>query len=1132
MIFRSNRRKALLTSAAVAALMVPYAVEAQQITSAINGTITTPAGAPADGVTVTIRNTETGLTRTAVTSSNGAYSVRNLPVGGPYTVTIAADGFESQTVTDIFINVAGSSTINLALTAEGAGDFVEEITVSAAAVNFSFQALGPSSVFSEREIRSLPSISRNVNDILRIDPRVQFSGGGISCLGANNNFNAFTIDGVRSGDGFGLNGTGNLGRNSFPIPFDSVKETSVEFAPIDVQYGLFQGCQVNVITKSGTNEFHGSAFFTYNNADLFGDEIDGEPVRTDPFDRFFWGAELGGPIIEDKLFFYASYAEFSTADVYDDNPEILGGTNDDPAIRDFTLADFDRFADILATSYGRDRALLEPVLTQPETNRRFFGRIDWNISDKHRLEATYARVDESNIEADTSGAEFSFRDSFEEEGTASDSFSVRLYSDWTNNFSTDIRVSRQSVTDIQQPVGGGEAQAENIARISVTEPGFFAGAAGSPFFGNSFFSGPGVFRSANELNYETDQVRLQGTYVAGDHTLLFGFELDNLSVFNLFIPNATGTIFFDNLDNLESGLADNIAFAGSFSQDPNDAAASFSRTINSLYLQDNWQISDRLELVAGLRYDWYTSGDQPNLNPNFVERYGFENTTSFDGLDIFMPRIGLNYTLPEDTFGDTSISLGAGVFSVAGPTVWFANSFQNYGGAIGEFQQISRTNADELARTGCTEADFQVLNNGSYTGLPQCIRDAAAQQAQQNLGRIDAVDPNFSLPSQLRLSFGIQHYTQDTGISFFDDWNIQADFIYSIANNPVDYIDLTLTGQFDEEGNPIVTPDGRQLSQAVDPLNEGCNAQFIGVRQGFSNVTSECGIPFDQDQDILLTNVAGDEGRTINFTVQVNKLFQLGDVSTLDFRAGYAFSDVQLVNTGQNSTATTGFENTVSLVPNSTPLAPSVFSNEHAFTVAANFETEFVDGYKSRFGAVFTLQEGSPFSYVFDDRTADLFGDSDRESRILPYIPTGRDDPNVDFSGLSTDEVNQLFSFIDRVGLDRFAGGIAPRNVFRGPWNTDLDLRFTQELPGFFDNDRFELFIDLENVLNFIDSELGVNQVPDADDVPEGVPFIRAGGTEVDGRLIYRFTNFEDRGVDNQFNPTLWRVNLGIRYQF
>ena len=1106
-------KTALCSGVALAAMAASVPAISQEITSSIRGTVTTPAGNPAAGLAVVVTDTRTGTTARTTTNANGAFAVRSLSVGGPYTIRVSGGQYEDLLVTDITTNLSGTSNFNLTLS-EASAD-LEEIVVVASAISVTNLAIGPGSSFNLGTIERLPTISRQVRDVIRLDPRVSIgrsdggNGFGISCSGGNNRFNSFTIDGIRAADGFGLNASGNLARNTFPIPFDTIKAASVEFSPVDVEYGQFTGCNVNVVTKSGTNEFHGSAFFLYNNENLQGTTLEGDEILAPDveFDRKNWGAELGGPIIKDKLFFYGSYEETDTAGTQDNGPIGAGFANEG----DLTLEDANRIAGILESQYGREN--LDIVRTLPQTSVRYFGRIDWNITDNHRLEATYARLEESNLEEDDFGfGGFTFKDNFELEGSVDDTYSVRLYSNWSDNFSTEVRLSRNDHLDLQGPFGGGEAQDENIPRIEVED-----GA------GNTILtSGPGTFRSANALNYRVDQVKIAGDYISGDHSISFGYERDDLSVFNLFAVNATGTINFASIADLETGLAQEIDGSGSFSGDIRDAGATFSRKIHSLYAQDKWQVNDALEFTYGLRYDYYKSDDTPTQSGAFVSRYCFSNAVGFDGLDILMPRLGLTYTLDEEKWGDTTITMGAGIFSGGDPTVWFSNAFSNFGGGIGNGDSDSAP---------CTAADLQVINGGSFTGIPSCIGDQQRAEAGAGEGRIDAVDPDLKLASQRRFSFGVAHYTADTGSDFFDDWQVNLDFIFSDARNTYDFVDLTLT--------PVGTaPDGRPIYNAIDPLNDGCNAVFIGPRSGFQNGTAAA-CDTRGDQDILLTNSLKD-GHTTTFSAQFQKDFDFTEKTSLNFRAGYAYVDSKVGNPTTSSTATSNFEELAISDLNHPVLAPSQFANSHNITIAATFEHEFIEDHPTSMGIFFRARSGRPFSYTFDGDTGeDFFGDTDDEERILFYVPTGPSDPLIDITGLSASDTTAFFNFLETSGLSEYAGQISPRNEFRQPWSTDLDLRFQQDIPTPFEGHKMELFLDFENVLNFLGDGNNVQRFADNGAVAEAVPV--APAAIVDGKYV--FTRFNPGGSDStdfNFDPindrdvddSVWRIQIGIRYKF
>lgn len=1112
--FGAAKALLLLSASAPAMMLAQQSAVAQQTTSGIQGAVTAPDGSPVANARITVTNTRTGGSLTGTTTGQGRFSFSGLEVGGPYTVLVESDRYQSERVEGLFISLSAASSLNIELSS---GD-IEEIVITAAASVTTQLALGPSSAFGTETLANFPSLDRDIRDMIRIDPRVTINEGNsdsISCLGGNNRSNSFTIDGVRSADGFGLNASGFPNRNNLPIPFDAVRETSVEFSPFDVEYGQFTGCNINLVTKSGDNEFHGSAFGVFNNGGLTGKKIDGEVAREGSFRDWNWGATLSGPIIKDKLWFFGAYEEVQDGGVVVNSGPLGGGFAQE---LDFlTIEQANSIANTLETVYNRDTVGIARNL--PDESRRWLGRIDWQIADDHRAAFTYSRLNELRQDPDDAFGfnDFSFLDNFENEGTITESYSLRVFSNWTDNLTTELRVSRIDIKDIQGPVGGGEAQDANPITRIVIDNITNGSAVGD------LVSGPGFSRSANDLKQQIDQIKFKAEYLLGDHTLTAGYELDQLDVFNLFVQDATGTITFDSVADFEAGLARQIVGNGSFTGDINDAAAEFSRSIHSLYLQDEWQATPDLMLQIGLRYDFFDSSDSPRENPVFEQKFGFKNTQAFQGLDIIQPRFGFIYDAGETIWGDTQVRGGVGIFSGGDPTVWFANNFQNFGGAIG----AGRTGAGT-----CTAADLQVIDgNGNFTGIPQCVIDQQIASATANQGSVNAVDPDFKIPSVLRLNAGFSHWTDFEGAvgGFFDDWNIQLDVIHTRNRNAVDWVNLALTRTGE------TAPDGRPLFNAIDPLRVGCDAVFQGIRNGFtgSNLgNGPCDVAFNDDEEILLTNVDGKDGSATTISAIFSKTFDhdLWNVpGSVYLSFGYAWSDNNAVNSANSSTASSSFEENATSVLNDFPLANNQFVNRHNITIAASFTEEFIDDMKTNFSMFFRARSGNFFSYVFDDRSADAFGDSDREARHLFYVPTGPNDPLVNLSALSAEQQQQLFAFIQSSGLNKFAGQIAPRNVFRDPWTKDMDIRISQELPGFFGGDRFQIFMDIDNFLNLIDSGANIQRRFDRTDVGEGVPIVR---TSISNG-VFNFSNFTLPEVSEiNTNASLWAIQFGVRYTF
>lgn len=1124
------------------AALMPATAAAQQITSGIEGRVLGDAGTPVAGATVTVLDTRTGQTRTITTGSDGAFRTESLVPGGPYTVTATAPGFEGQTVEGVFITISGNTDFTFELSQGSAGDI---IVVTGARVNVQQLAVGPGTAFDEATLEAFPSLTRDVRDIIRLDPRVSLDRDNevdrISCLGGNDRSNTFTVDGIVQADVFGLNGTPFAARNALPLPFDVIRETSVEFAPFDVEYSDFTGCLVNVVTKSGTNDFHGSAFYTMRNADLRGDSIDGTPNEVDDFREERWGATLGGPIIPDRLFFYAGYEETDLADANDFGPAGAGFPNE----ADFVdQAQFDRFSQIARDVYGQETGGYPRTL--PESSVRYFGRLDAYITDGQRLEATYQRLEETNVESDFGGSNLTGLNSFEDEGTISDYYSVRLYSDWSDRVSTEIRLSRAEVGDVQGPVGGGEAQSDNpITRlvVGVRQPGDdgILNTADDDF--GVLSTGPGIFRSANQLDTKVDQARFVMNIDADEHQFKIGAEVNDLDVFNLFAINATGSLYFANLDDFEQGLittgstffpdAEEVfngqAYGGDINATPtgdiNEAAASFGRQIYSIYAQDEWAATDQLTLTAGLRFQFY-DGDSPRFNPAFAARYGFTNATGFDKLPpVVLPRLAATYELDNDGFlSNTRVTAGVGIFSGGDPVVFFSNAFSNNGFSTG----LGTTLA-------CNPAVTDVVVGGTFTGFPQCATDAGSAQAAAGLADTQSTDPNFRNPTVTRANFGISTEI-GTESGFFSNWRVNVDYIYSHFNNPLNFVDLSQTPRVDRGLNGF-TIDGRPIYQAIDPTAAGCNAQIVGTGGTgvtYTNVTPAC-FNTRRDDEIQLTNGPGYDSHIASFLL--SKTFDGGlftENGSTAFRFGYAFTDSNNYRNVGSSTATSNYDVTAAFDRQAPAISTSNFETRHNVTAALSFREEFFGDYATRLGIYFNAREGRPYSLTFDG--GGVFNDSSSGSgNALLYIPTGPNDPNIAPGSEATATALLDYLANSEVGeqCDFTPGQTIERNSCRNDWFYDLDLRFSQELPflgsvtGLVD-DRIELFADFDNFLNFLDD--GANVFRRRGGFQQTVDLVDVG-VDAQGRYILSGFNPDDENFIST-SSSIWKVQIGVRYEF
>lgn len=1066
--------KKLLLACAVASVMLVTCISpvmAQQITSSIVGRVVGPDGNPVANATVVVTDTRTNRRVTTETGSSGQFGTRGLEVGGPYSVQVSTDAYSDERVDNIFIGLSDTASLRFELEDDSA-DLGNLQVLGSADVSEFERTIGPGSTFGLEDINNLPSISRDIRDIIRNDTRVSIdesNSGQVRCLGSNGRNNSITVDGVRQDDGFGLNNSGFPGEAQ-QFPLDAINQISVEFAPFDVEYGNFSGCNINAVTKSGTNEFTGGVFEYYTSDGLTGGNSD--------FNQHNFGGFVGGPIIKDRLFFFVSY------------DEILGSTgianNQISQSSEISESDINAIRDILNNTYNFDPGAL-PITGLSTDSRRILARLDAILSDQHRVAFNYQRTREDFVSPQNTNAPndvLAFSSNFFNSGNEIDAYSLRLFSNWTNNFSTEFRASFFENTDNQDSLNGTNFSEFNI-NLPIDDP--INGTVGTidDDDGGRVVLGPDVFRQANDLFTENLQFKLKGTYNADDHAITVGYEYDNFDVFNLFVPFSTGEIIFDGLDALAAQDPTEIEFNGAVTGNINDATAIFDRTIHTFYVQDEWFLGN-LTLQYGLRYDFYQSNDLPIENPQFIQRYGFSNAEQvLDGLDSLQPRVGFTYDAPWSDIGFTSFHGGVGIFSGGDPSVIFSNSFTNTGIVVDNVQ---------------LEEDSGLLGPGSIDGfnVPSFVSD----QLTAGDGAVNAVDPDFELPEVLRINLGFQH-------EFHNGLTFSFDYVYSDAIDSLNVQALHLA----EIGT---APDGRPIFREVDFLDPDCLAN--------PGDASVCDARFTDD--LLLTNADG--GRSHNLTVAFSKSFEDIANTGIDFNTsvGYSFNDVTEVNPITSSTATSNFANFSTANFNNPAIATANSETRHNAVFRGTLRKAFFGDYYSTINLFATIRSGQPFSYTFEtSRSNNLFGDArDFEDRSLLYVPL-ENDPTVTFG--PNFDLAAFNAFLSESGLDEFRGGIAPRNAFRSSTFTDLDIRFSQELPGFFDGDKITLFFDIENFLNLIDNDANVlSQIPFEfnNNVVEA---------QIDDTGNFFFDEFRNPVQEIEiFAASTWQIQLGLRYDF
>ncbi|MEM8987487.1 MAG: TonB-dependent receptor [Pseudomonadota bacterium] len=1057
----------LAAGAALSTLMIACgAAYAQETSSSIRGTVLTPGGAPAPGEEVTITDTRTGASRTVTTNAAGGFSARGLRVGGPYVVSVDSDSYQDESITDVFIELGDVYSVTFDL--ENVSAATDEIVITASAADVAQVAIGPSATFGLQDLQTLPAINRDIKDIIRTDPRIFVDEAfvdAIQCAGSNPRFNSLTVDGVRLNDNFGLNSNG-FPTERIPFSYDSIEQVAVELAPFDVQYGGFSACNINAVTKAGTNEFHGGFFYDYTDDNLRGDSLEGEDVRVPEFDEMRYGATLGGPIIKDKLFFFASYEKLEGQNTFDRGPVGSGAINE---VLGFSQSDFDEIQRIARDVYG-----YEPGGT-PESidneDEKILVKLDWNITDNHRASFTYNYNDGfNNQESDGDADEFEFANHLYERGAELNSYVGSLYSDWTDSFSTEVRIGYVELDNRQITLGGtdfGEFQ------IGVTDGTNDA----------TVYIGGDDSRQSNKLNYEVLTTVFKGFYQFNNHNFTFAYEREQLDVFNLFVQHTEGEYRFGSIADFAAGEPFRIEYANAPTGNPQDAAAEWGYSINTVYAQDEFLVPNTgLTITAGLRYDWYMTDDAPGENDDFVNDYGFSNSTNLDGEGLIQPRFGFNWEVNPAV----TVRGGVGLYTGGNPNVWLSNNFSSNN----ELQFTVRDSDVGIDGTNLFNLTYVDAEDGTPGGPGYGIpaEMAAAVAGGGRNFEINLLDPDFELPSEWKFALGATYAPEVPMNNFLGgEYTLNGDLLWTHARNSAVVRRLDL--------------------EAAEPAVGGLLPQFESP-----NLDA-----------FVLTN--GEGAKSFNASFSVGKSYDFG----LDWSVGYAYSEAEDESPMTSSVAFSNYNNRAYVDPNFAGVSTSNYNIRHRVTVQANWERAFFGDFLTKASLFGSINQGSPFSYTFINSNS-LFGftpfQDDDENPSLLYVPTGIDDPNVQFA--STFDTDAFFAYVDANDLSEHAGGFAPRNVFEGDWWTKFDLKLEQEFPGVLPGHKTAAFVIIDNVGNLINDEWGILKETD---FPGTVAPVAASLSSDNSQFV--FEEFRPvNSLSRDGNVSLWSIRVGFKYDF
>jgi len=1051
------------------AVLIAIPAFGQELTSDISGTVFSSSGDTVANASVTITYKPTNSTVSKSTDSNGKFSAKGLRPGGPYSVVVTSSS-GAQTIDNLRLTVGDTSRLNILV------ESIEDVVVVASALDGK-DDMGFATKITSDDVQKFSSVTRDIRDFVRLNPFAIVDSvqdgeySGVNIAGSNTKSNNLKVDGSSYNDDFGLNANGYPGQSN-PIQLDTIDQINVRVSPVSVEYGQFEGGVIEVVSKGGTNEFEGSVY-----AFDRGDSYSGDSVRGTEVDRSFddtsEGFTFGGPIIKDKAFFFVAFETNDKTTPINFGPTGSGS----PATQPITTAEVAQIrADTIAT-YGFDP--LGYTGSNTSTQENLSARFDVDISDVHRLQVNYRESESEALKGSNRNSRaFYFASSEYLKPEVTESTGILLVSNWNDAFTTEIQYNNKSTdTGQSSPIGN------NTANYNIE----------NAFGMQDIYLGVDVYRSANDLYTENDTLKIKGTYTVGNHEITAGYSDDTFDVYNVFIAFQDGAYTFGSYDDFLAKTPRRYSASNSRVGTELGGAASFDYGFESIFVQDEISVSDQLTVTLGLRYDDVT-GSAPPKNAGFQETYGFENYGLDGGSSALSWRFGADYMFDDGS----ALKLVNGTYTTRFPLVWASNAYSNNGVQTASY---SSSNAVE----GCDPTS----NPANVTStMPQCVKDAIAIAPLRD-STIVTLSPDFDWPTMKVLNVT---YEKPMG-----DWFVVASYLKKDYEQAVYKV--------------LNTGDALVGNQAPIPALKAPDGRPIYNMDTYNSFK------------VALNNQGG--GSAEIFTIGASRAFNDG---ASEFSINYTNQNVNVITGGNSSTANSSFGKSPNVNPNAPRPGTSAYETEHRLVATLKSTHYFFGADKPTTFSLFAeRRSGYPISAVFESKTADRsaaryqreafgFDDGlqDDNSNFLVYAPSGINDPLVCWVSCTSPDLEFAADAMRMVkALNLTPGQIAAKGTANAPWNTTIDLKITQILPGFRDEDEFVLTLGIQNLLNMLNDDWGTIRgrdytgtvaIFDVDMTEDFSRYILSEGSEFD------LSNPGD--IYTSFNASLWRAQLGFKYNF
>lgn len=1062
---------------------------AQETSGALTGRVVGHDKQPISGVSITAIHTPSGTRYSLSTDIGGRYTINNMRIGGPYTVTASMVGMATASQGDVQIRLGGAQQLDFQLGANT--QTLEEVAITARAPGQRADIYGAGKNIDAQQVQGMPTVSRSITDVTRLTPQGSRDN---SFGGTNFRYNNVTIDGAINNDAIGFSpslggqtGTSGMAGSSTrtnPISLDAIQDMQVYLAPYDVKIGNFTGGSVNAVTRSGTNKVEGSVYGFGRNAGITGADRVGTlgKMNADFYD-YQAGFRIGFPIIKDKLFFFSN-EEITRRQ---DPTQLIVGSTETAHI--LSRDDADRIAGAVQSRYGDIfSAGTAGLYTNWSKSIKFFNRLDWNINDRHQLAIRNNTIRSSATHMDRDQQDFRFSSMAFEQTNNQSSTVAELKSRFNNALSSSVVVGYTVVNDKRAPLAD-----PTLPQVQIQ--------GRAP--GSTIYLGTDREASIFDMQQKTWELTANLNWNIGRHKLLIGTHNELYHINYGFVNAWNGRVDYNSIEDFIANNPYRVRGSYNYVNNTRDyildnPAADFHVNMYSLYVQDEVRISERLRVTPGLRADLAHLPSMPILSdkvreiwadPNFGTTYTYTPLSriknDFLNRVQLSPRVGFRWEATEDR--SLVLRGGAGLFTGRIPFAWLAYAYYNTGDSYGAFDQ----RADQKPFTPGSDAI-----KPSPNGLSDFIGQNGAVTNDPNSGRtqVDLVDNGFTLPQVFRTSLGIDYQTQD-------DWKFTLEGMYTRNISDV------MFQQLNSKDNPHWYGYDRDRQQ---PVYDGT------VDSRFSNV-------------YLLSNT--NQGYRYSLSGTISKTFK-GLVAT----ASYTFGESKDISNGVRNSMESNWQLNQSLIPNNPQLAYSNFDIRHRIITSFSFMQGWGAAGRTSINLFFSAQSGSPFTYGIVNNSVQGLP----QQVSLVYIPTTAEAihyfKDIE-NGMTAQQQAQAFNgFIDKNEyLASRRGDFTERNTGRTPWNVQADLRLAHDLSLTRSGQLLTISADVVNLTNLLYREWGVQYFsPNTFNSTSSVgltPTLFPPQQNADNWPVSTF-NDPGRPYSIDYFNSRAQVQLGLRYSF